>query len=108
MMLLIWYITMLALLWSVFYRATIANQHTHLGVRLGLFGMSAAALAGMAAPLYGWQPNWVTLGIVGVIVYAQMVFAGYWRTHVPGQYLKTHQYRHRRRTDPPEHHHEPV
>ena len=98
MLLTAWYVTMMALLWSVFYRATIANKHTRLSVRLGLWVMSAAALAGMAAPLYGWAPNLVTLGIVMCIVYAQLVFAGYWRTHVPGQYLKPG-YRHRRRDD---------
>lgn len=99
MTLLIWYLIMLALLWSVFYRATIAANHTRLSVRLGLFGMSAAALVGMAAPLYGWLPDRVTAGLMGVIVYAQLVFAGYWRTHVPGQYLKA-AHRQRRRTDP--------
>jgi len=97
-MIAIWYITMFVLLWSVFYRATITNRHTRLSVRIGLWLMSAAALIGMVAPFYGYEPHYVTVTITTCIVYAQAMFAGYWRHNVPGQYLKPG-YRNRRRAD---------
>lgn len=87
-MMLIWYVTMLVLLWSVFYRATITSNQTRLSVRLGLFAMSVASLVGMVAPLYGYEPHYVTVTIVTCTVYAQAMFAGYWRHSVPKQYLE--------------------
>ncbi len=98
-MMTVWYVTMLVLLWSVFYRATITSRNTLLSVRIGLFAMSAAALVGMVAPLYGYSPHYITVIVVVCIVYAQAMFAGYWRTSVPGQYIKPECRTLRRRED---------
>ena len=99
MKLFFWYVLMVALLWSVFYRSAIADRRTRLSIRLGLMGMAAASLVGVAAPVYGWSPDPVVVAIVSAVCYMQCTFARFWADHVPGQYIKP-QYRiHRRKTD---------
>ena len=88
MILTIWYLMMIALLWSVFYRSALADKRTRFCVRLGLTGTAASALVGMVAPLYGWVPDAVVAVIVLAIVYMQVTFARFWEHHVPGQYIK--------------------
>lgn len=94
-----WYLLMTALLWSVFYRSAMTDKRTRFCVRLGLTGTAAAALVGMAAPLYGWSPDPVVVVITMAIVYMQMVFAQFWRHHVPEQYIKPGYRILRRRSD---------
>jgi len=99
MTLTIWYLMMLALLWSVFYRSAMSDRRTKFCIRLGLTGVACAALVGIGAPLYGWVPDAVVTIIVLAIVYMQITFARFWEQHVPGQYLKPEYRELRRRTD---------
>lgn len=94
-----WYLMMMALLWSVFYRSALADKRTRFCVRLGLTGTAAAALIGMVAPLYGWLPDAVITLIVLAIVYMQLVFARFWERHVPDQYIKPEHRVLRRKSD---------
>jgi len=100
MILTVWYLMMIALLWSVFYRSALANKTTRFCIRLGLTGTAAGAVVGMAAPLYGWMPDYVTTVIVLSIVNMQVAFARFWAKGVPSQYVKP-EYRvaHRRSED---------
>lgn len=86
--LLTWEAMCLALLWSVFCRSVRADKTTKLDVRLALLAVGTSALAGMAAPAYGWVPDTVTLIIVGAIVFMQAVMAQHWRHGVPTQFVK--------------------
>lgn len=88
MILILWYVLMLMLLWSVFYRAALADPTTRFCIRIGLTGTAAASLVGIAAPLYGWVPDYVTTIIVMAIVYMQLSFAKFWKHRVPDQYVK--------------------
>ena len=88
MILIIWYTLMLALLWSVFYRSAMADKRTKFCIRLGLTGTAAGALLGCVAPLYGWVPDVVTTAIVVCVVNMQIVFARFWKHHVPSQYIR--------------------
>lgn len=90
-MLLTWEFMCLALLWSVFCRSVRASRTTRFDVRLALFAVGTAALAGLTAPFYGWLPDAVTLGIVGAIVFMQIVMARHWRHGVPAHFVKDFQ-----------------
>ncbi len=100
MILAVWYVLMLLLLWSVFYRSALANKTTRFCIRLGLTGTAAGAMVGIAAPLYGWVPDFVTVVIVLAIVNMQVAFAKFWAKGVPSQYTRP-EYRvaHRRAED---------
>jgi hypothetical protein len=86
--LIVWEAMCLALLWSVFCRSVRASHTTKLDVRLALWAVGVAALAGMAAPVYGWAPDWIVLAIVAAVVVMQVVFAQHWRHGVPPQFVK--------------------
>ena len=99
-MMVFWCVMMCALLWSVFYRSAIASATTKFSIRLGLTGTAAGALVGLAAPLYGWEPDAVTTVIVLSIVNMQVSFARFWRKGVPEQYIAPrHRAATRRATD---------
>jgi len=99
MILSIWYLMMIALLWSVFYRSAMTDKRTKFCIRLGLTGVACAALIGMGAPLYGWEPDAIVNVIVLAIVYMQITFARFWEQHVPAQYIKPEYRELRRRSD---------
>lgn len=87
-LLLLWEVTCLALFWSVFCRSVLVNKTTRLDIRLSLFAMGIASLVGIAAPLYGWAPDWVVLVIVLAVVIMQGVMAKAWRHGVPRQFTQ--------------------
>lgn len=99
MMITFWYFLMIALLWSAFYRSAVTDKRTKFSVRLGLTGLAAGALVGMAAPLYGWQPDYVVTVIVIAFVYMQIAFARFWSKRVPEQYIKPEHREQRRKSD---------
>ncbi|MFZ2309590.1 MAG: hypothetical protein WAW73_19660 [Rhodoferax sp.] len=99
--LILWEIMCMALLWSVFCRSVRADKTTKLDVRLALLAVGTSALAGMAAPVYGWVPDRVTLAIVGAIVFMQAVMAQHWRHGVPHQFIKDDHRPRRRAGDTP-------
>lgn len=88
MILTVWYLLMIALVWSVFYRSALADHTTRFCIRLGLTGTAAGGIVGMAAPLWDWTPDAVTVLIVLSIVNMQLAFARFWRHGVPHQYIK--------------------
>lgn len=100
MILTVWYVLMVALVWSVFYRSALADHTTRFCIRLGLTGTAAGGILGMAAPLWGWTPDAVTVLIVMSIVNMQLAFAKFWKHGVPSQYTRP-EFReaHRRSTD---------
>ncbi len=100
MILTVWYVLMIALVWSVFYRSALADNTTRFCIRLGLIGTATGGIVGMIAPLYGWLPDAVTVVIVLSIVNMQLAFAKFWKHGVPSQYVKPeYQETHRRSTD---------
>jgi hypothetical protein len=86
--LLMWEGTCLALFWSVFCRSVLTDNTTRWSVRLSLLLMGVAAMVGIAAPVYGWAPDWVVLGIVLAVVFMQGVMARAWGQGVPFQFTK--------------------
>lgn len=86
--LLLWEALCVALFWSVFCRSVRVDKTTRLDVRLALWAVGLSALAGLAAPFYGWAPDWVTVGIVAGVVAMQTVMAHHWRDGVPRQFVQ--------------------
>ena len=87
--LLLWYVLMMGLLWSVFCRLVRTNHKTILQVRWAIFQLGAAALFGMAAPIYGWMPDPVVFAIAYACLCIQVVAARHWRGGVPAQFQET-------------------
>ena len=87
MTLLFWELLCIALLWSVFDRVIKVDPTTRIEIRLALCSVGVAALIGLAAPLYGWAPDPVTLIIVSAIVIMQTVMAELWRDGVPHPFI---------------------
>jgi CHASE2 domain-containing sensor protein len=100
-LLLAWESLCVALFWSIFCRTVKVNKTTKLDVRLALWGVGIAALAGMGAPLYGWLPDVVTLLIVLAIVIMQVVMAQHWRHGVPIHFVQDAYRPQRRAADAP-------
>lgn len=94
--LLVWEVLCVALLWSAFCRSVLVDKTTRTDVRLAVWGIGIASLVGIAAPLYGWEPDIVTMGIVFAIVCMQAVMAKHWKNGVPEHFIQD-AYRHRRR-----------
>jgi hypothetical protein len=88
MILIFWEILCLALFWSVFCRSVIANATTRVEIRLVLWAVGLSALLGMAAPLYGWAPDRVTLIMVSTFVLMQTVMAQLWHHGVPHPFIQ--------------------
>ncbi len=87
MMVLIWEVLCMALFVSVFCRSVRVGTTTRLDVRIALWMVGMGSLVGMGAPLYGWQPDVVTLIIVTAGVVMQSVMAHHWRDGVPYQFI---------------------
>lgn len=87
-LLIVWGVLCMCLLWSVFCRMVRSDSTTKLDVRLALLLVGMAAMAGLAAPAYGWAPDWVVIGIVAAIVIMQGVMAHHWRDGVPPRFTK--------------------
>lgn len=80
----------IVLFWSVFCRSALTcGQRTKLSVRISLLILGAAALAAMAAPLYGWHPDMVSLFLLIAYDIMQVTAAELWRAGVPQPFLKT-------------------
>lgn len=88
MILIFWQLLCIALFWSVFCRSVWTTPTTRIEIRLALLAVGLSALVGMAAPLYGWLPDLVTMIIVGAIVIMQTVMAQLWRHGVPHQFVQ--------------------
>lgn len=88
MILTLWELLCMALFWSIFCRSIKVDQTTKLDVRLALWGVGVAALAGIGAPIYGWHPDCVTIAIVTAIVVMQVVMAQHWRNGVPIHFVQ--------------------
>lgn len=97
---LIWDLLCASLLWSVFCRSVRTDTTTRLDVRLALWFMGTASLVGMAAPLYGWTPDRITMLIVASIALLQVVMARHWRHGVPRHFIHPRHLVKRRAGDP--------
>ncbi len=84
--LLLWEALCVALLWSVFCRLVRTNGRALFRVRLSIWLLGAVALIGMAAPLYGWKPDFMVLLMTAVCLNMQVVAARHWRNGVPPQF----------------------
>ncbi len=77
------------LLASCFCRAT----HTHKGntrrpVRWTFTAQGVLACICCFAPCYGYEPDGLATGLVGVLALTQVVTSHYWRQGVPRQFRK--------------------
>lgn len=85
--LVIWEVLCAALFWSVFCRSVRVDKTTKIDIRVVIFLVGLGALLGLGAPLYGWEPDWVTLLIIGSIAAMQVVTAQHWGSAVPDQFV---------------------
>lgn len=83
-----WYALCLALLWAVFGRSVRTDQTTRLSVRLVMWLVGVAALTGLTAPFYGWDPDPVSTLMLSPLVVMQYVMSAHWRYGVPTQFVK--------------------
>jgi len=87
--LIIWEVLCLALFWSVFCRSVRTSASTKFDIRVAIFLVGLSSLVGLGAPLYGWEPDTVTLAIVTSIVVMQVVMAQHWGKGVPAHFVKS-------------------
>jgi hypothetical protein len=83
LLLLVWEVLCAALLWSVFCRLVRTNERTLFWVRASIWLLGLASLVGMAAPLYGWAPDYVVLLMTAACLNMQIVAARHWKNGVP-------------------------
>lgn len=86
--LIIWEVLCLALWWSVFCRSVRTSTTTRLDVRVAIFLVGVGSLLGLGAPLYEWEPDTITLYIIGSVVIMQVVAAQHWGKGVPEHFVK--------------------
>lgn len=78
------------LLWSCFCRATRTNAQTSLPILASFYLLSIAALFATLAPvLIGWEPDAVSLLLLGAIALVQTVTARYWQQSPPAAFQET-------------------
>ncbi len=78
------------LLWSCFCRATRTNDQTSLPILASFYLLSIAALFATLAPvLIGWEPDAVSLLLLGAIALVQTVTARYWQQSPPAAFQET-------------------
>ena len=87
--LIIWEVLCLALFWSVFCRSVRTSTTTRLDVRVAILLVGLGSLAGLGAPLYDWEPDDITLYIIGSVVIMQVVMARHWGKGVPEHFVKS-------------------
>jgi hypothetical protein len=86
--LIVWYGLMAGLLWSVFCRLVRTTRNTLLVVRASIFFLGAVGLVGVAAPLYGWRPDFMHMAITVACLNMQIVAARHWRNGVPSPFQR--------------------
>jgi hypothetical protein len=89
LLLIVWELLCAALLWSVFCRLVRTNERTLFRVRLSIWMLGAVSLIGMAAPLYGWAPDFMVLLMTAACLNMQVVAARHWRNGVPPQFQQS-------------------
>jgi hypothetical protein len=73
-----------ALVYSGFCRLVHTNVRTRLEVRLAVYSLTVAALAGLYAGLFfGYDPGWPGTALAVAMVLMQAVTAPLWRDGVP-------------------------
>jgi hypothetical protein len=82
-----WELLCLALFWSVFCRTVRVDTTTKPDIRVALWAVGTSALVGIAAPIYGWEPDNVTLIMISAIVVMQSVMAQHWGHGVPNHFI---------------------
>ena len=98
--LIVWEMLCLALFWSVFCRSVRMDKTTKIDIRVSIWLLGLASLLGFGAPLYGWEPDFVTLIIIGAGVLMQAIMAQHWTNGVPERFVDSRFLpRQRRRTD---------
>ena len=85
----LWELLAASLLYSVFCRLVKTRKTTRLDVRLSIMALGLAALLCIGAPLYGWQPDSVTLVLLASMVQIQWVAARHWAHGVPDSFVDT-------------------
>lgn len=92
MILIVWYILMGGLLWSVFCRLVRTNTRTLWLVRASIWILGAVGLLGLAIPLYGWRPDFFHMLGMASCLNMQIVAARHWRNGVPAQFQHSAQH----------------
>ena len=96
---LIWEALCLTLLYLVFCRSVMVDSTTTLDTRVALWASGLAALVGVGAPIYNWEPDAVTLSLMVSMLLMQIATAYRWRFGVPDQFTKVKFRRVRRRVE---------
>lgn len=93
-----WEALCLILLYLVFCRSVMVDSTTTLDTRIAIWVSGLAALIGIGAPIYMWEPDLVTMSLMVSLLLMQVATAYRWRFGVPHQFTK-HKSLHRRAED---------
>lgn len=85
--LLLWEGLCIALLWSVFCRLIHVDKTTKPEVRTVVRCTGLAAILGIGAPIYGWEPDTVTMIIMTAVVSMEIVLSQNWKYGIPSQFI---------------------
>ena len=86
----------LMLWWGCLVRAIRSDDRVIVSVRFAFTFLSASALAGVAAPVYGFEPTLWSVSMLASITYTQWITTGHWLEGPPERFIHP-QFRHRRR-----------
>lgn len=87
--LVIWEAFALALLYSLFCRATHTSKaNTRRDIRWAFAFMGAVAIMAAVAPFFGYDPDAITIMLMASITIVQVVTAHHWRAGVPERFRR--------------------
>ena len=93
----LWEVLCFALLYSVFCRAVKIDKTTLTSLKLAVWVMGLVAILGIGAPVYGWEPDVISMLLVIALLCMQSATAAHWVHGVPDQFVDPRFKKRRRR-----------
>lgn len=100
LLMIVWELACMGLLWSMFCRLIHVDRSTKPEVRAALVITSLASLVGIAAPLYNWVVDAITIIVVCPLVLLELILSKNWAHGIPAQFTKGFHHYKRRMGDP--------
>lgn len=92
-----WHVVLSVILFcSQFCRAVKTDKSTARAVLLSFYGLTAASIFSMFAPvvLPGWRPSWDGIALLLAIIFVQLVTSRFWRVGTPEVFQHDHAKQH--------------
>lgn len=88
--LVIWEAAGLALVWSLFCRASHTSKaNTRRDIRWAFAFLGVVAILAVLAPFWGYDPDWLAISLLAAIAVVQLTTAYHWRKGVPEQFRRS-------------------